>query len=77
MPTSLEAIEKEALQLPEDQKLTLAHRMLVSAEPVPDPSIEALWESEIVRRIEKLDSGETTRHPASEVFEELDRRLGR
>ena len=75
MPESLETIEKEALLLPEDQKVTLAHRMLLSAEPAPNPSIDALWEAKILRRIEKLDSGQTTRHSAREVFEELDGRL--
>jgi len=77
MPNTLETIEQEALQLPEDQKVTLAHRMLVSAEPAPDPSVDALWETEIIRRIEKLDSGQTARHPAADVFGELDRRLKR
>ncbi len=77
MPNTLETIEKDALQLPEDQKVTLAHRMLMSAEPAPDPSVDALWEAEIIRRIEKLDSGQTARHPAAEVFGELDRRLHR
>lgn len=77
MSKTLEMIEKDALQLSEDQKVTLAHRILMSAEPAPDPSIDALWEAEIVRRIEKLDGGQTVRHPAAEVFEELDRRLQR
>ncbi len=77
MPNTLETIAKEALQLPEDQKVTLAHRMLLSAEPAPDPSVDAIWEAEIVRRIEKLDAGQTALHPAAEVFGELDRRLQR
>ena len=45
-------------------------------EPAGDPAVDALWESEIVRRIDLLDRGATERHPASEVFAELDRRLG-
>ncbi len=77
MANMLETIEKEALQLPEDQKVTLAHRVLASAEPAPDPAIDALWEAEIVRRIERLDGGQTVRHQAADVFEELDRRLRR
>jgi len=77
MPNTLETIERDALQLPADQKVTLAHRVLASAEPAPDPAVDALWEAEIIRRIEKLDAGQTARHPAVEVFEELDRRLQR
>lgn len=76
MVSTLESLEKEALQLPDDQKLTLAHRILASAEPQPDASIEALWEAEIVSRIERLDRGETSLHSVSEVFMELDQRLG-
>jgi hypothetical protein len=77
MASTLESIEREALRLPEDQKVTLAHRILASAEPQPDPAVDALWNDEILRRIGKLDRGETTTHPVSEVFLELDRRLGR
>ena len=77
MPNALETLEKEVLQLPDDQKITLARRMLASTEPMPDESISALWEQEIIRRIEKLDMGMTELHPASEVFGELDRHLQR
>ena len=76
MVTALESLEKEAMCLPEDQRVTLAHRILLSTEPAGDPAVDALWESEIVRRIDLLDRGATERHPASEVFAELDRRLG-
>ncbi|MCW1887090.1 addiction module protein [Luteolibacter flavescens] len=76
MASTLELLEKEALLLPDDQKVTLAHRILASAEPQPEPSIEALWEAEILRRIDRLDRGETTTHAASEVFRELDQRFG-
>lgn len=65
------------MQLPEDQKVTLAHRILASAEPAADAAVEALWDAEIVARIERLDRGETGRVEASVVFGELDRRLER
>lgn len=77
MAQSLETIAQEALQLPEDQKVTLAHRILASAEPPARPEVDARWEAEIAARIERLDRGETGRHDASEVFAELDKRLGR
>ena len=75
MQSPLDTIEKEAMQLPEGQKVTLAHRILMSAEPAPDPAIDAIWDAEIAKRIERLDSGQTARHPAAEVFGELDRRI--
>ena len=76
MVTALDNLEKEVMQLPEDQRVTLAHRILLSTEPTCDPAVDALWEAEIVRRIELLDQGATERHRASDVFAELDRRLG-
>lgn len=75
MLSPLDTIEKEAMQLPEGQKVTFACRMLVSTEPAPDPKIDAAWEGEIARRIDLLDTGETKRHSAAEVFGELDQRL--
>ncbi|NOX99934.1 MAG: addiction module protein [Verrucomicrobia bacterium] len=75
MQATLEELEKEAMQLPEDQKISLAHKILQSTEPPEDPAANALWEAEIIRRIEKLDKGKTELHDASEVFAELDKQL--
>jgi len=77
MARTFESIEREALLLPDDQKITLAHRILASAEPAGDHSIDALWEKEILKRIDRLNRGETSRHESSVVFAELDERLGR
>jgi putative addiction module component (TIGR02574 family) len=73
----VETLAKEAMQLPPDQRLTLAHKILSSVEPAGSPELEALWDTEIRARIARYDSGETQGMPASEVFAELDRRLGR
>ncbi|MEM7147121.1 MAG: addiction module protein [Verrucomicrobiota bacterium] len=75
MPENLEMIERGALELPEDQRLTLAHRILQSTEPPEDSVVAEWWEGEIVERIAKLDAGETERISASEVFRQLDERL--
>jgi hypothetical protein len=77
MARTLDTLEHDALLLPEDQRLTLAHRLLQSTEPATDPALESLWTAEIVRRIESLDSGTTQIHDASDVFRDLDRRLAR
>jgi putative addiction module component (TIGR02574 family) len=73
MPTTFEAIAKEALILPPEQRLTLARRLLESVDLEPEPGAEAAWESEIARRIKRLDSGESKTIPASEVFGRLRR----
>ncbi len=76
MATTLETLEKVVMSLPEDQRMTLAHRLMRSAEPPSDPSVDARWEAEIAHRIELLDAGATKRHRASDVFAELDQQLG-
>ena len=77
MAESLETLAEEAMQLPPDQRLTLAHKILSSVEPAASPDLEAVWDSEIRARIARYDAGQTRGIPASEVFAELDRRLGR
>jgi putative addiction module component (TIGR02574 family) len=77
MAELVETLAEEAMQLPPDQRLTLAHKILSSVEPASSPELEAVWDTEIRARIARYDGAETRGIPASEVFAELDRRLGR
>ena len=77
MPESLETLISEAMQLPPDQRMTLAHRILSSVEPVPSSEIDAAWDAKIRERIARYDAGGAGSIPAAEVFAEVDRRLRR
>jgi len=77
MKASVEAITSEALHLSQDQRLTLAHRILASVEPAPDAQVEREWEAEIQERIRQYDAGLSTGIPSSRVFAELDEKLKR
>jgi putative addiction module component (TIGR02574 family) len=77
MATSIEVLTEQALHLPEDQRLTLACQILSSVEPASTPEVEAAWDEEIRKRIAKFDAGESAAVPASEVFDEIERRLGK
>jgi putative addiction module component (TIGR02574 family) len=77
MAESVETLAEEAMQLPPDQRLTLAHKILSSVEPPGSPELDAVWDTEIRSRIARYDGGQTRGTPATEVFAELDRRLGR
>ena len=57
MPTTLEQITKEAMDLPLRQKLALAGFLLESAESATDPEAESAWENEIRDRIRAIDEG--------------------
>lgn len=71
---SLNHILQEASRLPEDQRLTLAHRLLTIGEPSAEGT-EHIWDVEIRDRIARYDRGEICSRPAGEVFSDLDQRL--
>ena len=68
-------LEREVMQLPDDQRVALIHRVLETCDTAEGEDVAPLWNDEIVRRIELLDKGLTQRIPASDVFRELDQRL--
>ena len=70
----LEKISAEALQLPKDERIALADRLVASVEAVGDEDVQAAWDAEIRERIRKYDSGETQSLPLAEVLAEFDKR---
>lgn len=66
-----------AIQLPPDQRFTLAQRILASVEPQADSDVDRAWVAEIRERMARYDSGKTQGIPGAEVFSEIDRRLSR
>ena len=67
-------LEHEVMQLPDDQRVALIHRILEISDPTKGADVDIVWNDEIVRRIELLDKGLTERIPASDVFRELDQK---
>ena len=70
--TTLDTLCKEAEQLPLDQRVALAHRMLASADPHTNVTIDQVWDDEIRARIKRFDEGTTKAIPAAEVFGKAD-----
>lgn len=56
-----------ALDLSEDQRASLALRLIESLDGGPDDDVEEAWRQEIARRVEELRSGAATTVPSSEV----------
>ena len=75
--SNLDTVASEAMQLPEDQRLALASRILSSVEPAANAEAEAAWDMEVRERIRRYEAGETKSIPAIKVFEELDKRFGK
>jgi hypothetical protein len=74
---SVETITSQALLLPIDQRLALAHQLLLSADPGSDPKAHEEWDREIRKRMAGFDANQATGIDGDSVFAELDRRLGR
>ena len=75
MPTALEQVTKDAMDLPPRQKLALAEFLLESAETAADPGAEAAWDSEIRDRIRAIDEGRVIGVSYEDVMRTAERRL--
>jgi hypothetical protein len=75
MMSSIQKLVEEARDLPQDQKLSLANRVLELAEPVATDDVEDQWDSELRARIRAYDAGRSQTRPAGEVFRDLDSKL--
>lgn len=77
MSKTLETLAADAMDLPSDQRIALAHRILTSVEPEVSQEVDAAWDTEIRDRIQRLDRGDVHLVPFSEAFAEVERRLRR
>ncbi len=73
--SSVDRLFEEAVQLPEDQRLTLVYRLLASSEPPVTEASEQAWDVAIRERIQRYDQGKVRSRPAGDVFSGLDRKL--
>ena len=75
MPRDLRELLREASELPEQDRATLAGVLIESLDPAPDPGVEAAWAEEIRRRVAELDSGAVKTVSWEEVRRDLFDRL--
>jgi len=71
MPATIEQLTHEALTLSEDDRAHLAQTLLRSLEPVADEGVQAAWDAEVARRLERVRQGTAQGRPADEVFRDL------
>jgi putative addiction module component (TIGR02574 family) len=74
MTTLVEELSKRALELPPEERVRLAEKLLATVHEI-DAEVEAAWDQEIQRRLEEIDSGTAKLIPAEEVFAEVRRIL--
>jgi putative addiction module component (TIGR02574 family) len=69
MSVSIEAILRQALELPANDRAGLVESLIVSLDK-PDPALDALWLKEAESRLTAYRSGELGAVDADEVFAE-------
>jgi putative addiction module component (TIGR02574 family) len=75
MAKDFRQVFRDATDLPETDRATLAGLLIESLDPEPDPGVEAAWAEEIRRRIADMDAGSVKTIPWEEVREALFDRL--
>lgn len=66
---------KEAAELSDEERATLAGLLIESLEGDPDPDVEAAWAAEIEKRVAELDAGTVESIPWEQVRQRLLNRL--
>jgi putative addiction module component (TIGR02574 family) len=57
MARDLKELIRDAVELSEPDRATLAGVMLESLDPRPTPEVKAAWSKEIERRVREIDDG--------------------
>ena len=77
MPTTLESITHEMLELPGSQRLALARIILDLDSGPPDADVEEAWDKEIRARLKAYDEGKLETVPFEQLKNEIDAGLRR
>nr|MDO8118722.1 addiction module protein [Candidatus Sigynarchaeota archaeon] len=70
MASKMKDIEKQALELPVEERAQLIERLIRSLDEEEDPNAEKAWIAEARRRHEELQRGEVSGKPAEQVLKE-------
>jgi len=74
MARDLKELVREAFELPENERATLAGLLIESLELPPEPDVEEAWAEEAERRWNEIESGMVRTIPWDEVRAKLFRR---
>lgn len=74
MSQDLKHLFRDAFDLPESDRATLAGLLIESLEPAPEPDIEEAWAGEAERRWKEIEAKTVQTIPWEEVRERLFRR---
>ena len=70
MSRNFETLFREATQLPDCDRATLAGLLIETLGSAAEPDVEAAWSAEIGRRVEQVDNGTVKTIPWNDVRDE-------
>ena len=71
MARDLIELIRDAAELPESDRATLAGVLIESLDPSPTPEVKAAWSREIERRVREVEAGEVELSDWEDVRAEL------
>lgn len=71
MEQELKTLSQKILSLSPSDRASLAHLLIQSLEKPESGDLDQVWAEELLRRDEKLASGETSERPAFEALAEI------
>lgn len=77
MPTAIDRVVEDALELPANVRIDLVDRILVSLNLPTQPDIDKMWSEVAERRVAEIDRGEVELIPGEEVFANIQRKYAR
>ena len=75
MSPILEKITQDAFLLSSEERASLAQALLRSLDEQVDDDRDHLWDEEIKRRVDSIDSGHAIGRDAEEVFGDIEKRF--
>jgi len=71
MTENAERVKQEVLQLPEADPAELARFLIEALDDSEDPDVEAAWDAELRRRVERIEQRKSRLRAAHQVLAEI------
>lgn len=68
---SIEELLKQAMELPDNDRLKLAEQLIGSIEHLESSEVEAAWDLEIDRRLDDIEKGRVKLVPHDEAMKQI------
>ena len=75
MSPILHKVTKDALNMSDEERASLAHTLIQSLDTQYDADREKMWDDEVQKRVDRIDSGDASGRDAQDLFKDIDSKL--